>query len=179
MYNTKPATYKKAPDILSPVNPAFIAHEKFIKDETKRHPELAEPREMRPYKNWGGADMNDPKYQFCAGDKLLHREGGYFIPAAEPVMVLRGKDVTVLAAVIAYIEALEEMNPHPTVDDHLAGSMERLHTIYNYQIENSSIVGVGCSQVHHSGSELILQKAYSKLVELGYVGETKKRGVQP
>ncbi len=75
--------------------------------------------------------MNDPKYKCCKGDKFWHREGHYFIEALEPVMVLRGKDVTSLIAIMAYVDILLGMEGHPTVDSHLESSTERLFTFYN------------------------------------------------
>ncbi len=113
--------------------------------------------------------MNDPKYKACKGDKFWHREGRYFIEASEPVMVLRGKDVASLAAIMAYVEILMGMEGHPTVDSHIESSTERLFTFYNYQKNNADKAGVGCSQKHHSGSEKIIIRAGELLKELGFI----------
>ena len=113
--------------------------------------------------------MNDPKYQFGDTDKLHHRGGGYIISDDEPGMVLRGKDVTSLAATIAYVQALLDMSENEVVNSHLDSSLERLHTFWKYQT-TSGVSGVGCSQKHHSGSEQYIKKAedllrYMKLVK--------------
>ena len=110
--------------------------------------------------------MNDPKYKFGDTDVLRHRSGEYDIAPDEPVMVLRGKDVTALHAVTAYVRVLLAMEPSDVVDSHLDSSIERLRTFYLYQTATPSVAGVGCSQKHHSGSEKLLEDAYKLLVEL-------------
>jgi hypothetical protein len=109
--------------------------------------------------------MNDPKYQFGDTDRLYHRTGEYFIDENEPVMVLRGKDVTALHACMMYVQVLLDMEPNEVVDSHLDSSIERLKTFYLYQT-SSGVSGVGCSQKHHSGSEKILDKARVMLLAL-------------
>ena len=109
--------------------------------------------------------MNDPKYKFGDTDRLYHRGGEYFISEDEPVMVLRGKDVTCLAAVCAYVQALLDMSENEVVNSHLDSSLERLRVFYEYQT-TSGVAGVGCSQKHHSGSEQYIEKAEKMLREL-------------
>lgn len=111
-----------------------------------------------------GIGVNDPKYKFGSDDSIYHRYGEYFIEPDEPVMLLRGKDVTSLAAILGYINALESMYPNDIVDSHLDSSLERLHAFWLYQI-SSGKSGVGCSQKHHSGSELYICEAETKLRE--------------
>lgn len=112
--------------------------------------------------------MNDPKYKFGDTDKLLHRGGGYFISDDEPVMVLRGKDVTSLAALIGYVSALLDMSENEVVNSHLDSSLERLLTFYKYQT-SSGVAGVGCSQKHHSGSERWIERAKDLLVNTNMI----------
>jgi hypothetical protein len=113
----------------------------------------------------GGFKMNDPKYYPCCG-RLMHTEGEYFIPEDEPIMMLRGKDVTSLAAIVAYVKELMRMEDTETVRSHLESSVERLKTIYKYQIENSDKAGVGCSQIWHSTSDEILKRAGDLINEI-------------
>ena len=91
--------------------------------------------------------------------------GEYFIDENEPVMVLRGKDVTCLAAVCAYVQALLDMSENEVVNSHLDSSLERLRVFWKYQT-TSGVAGVGCSQKHHSGSEQYIAKTESLLREL-------------
>jgi len=115
--------------------------------------------------------MNDPKYKFGENDRLYHRFGEYFIDKDEPVMVLRGKDVTSLAALIGYVKALLEMSENEVVNSHLDSSLERLVSFYKYQT-TSGVAGVGCSQKHHSGSEQYIEKARSLLIETNMIKST-------
>lgn len=104
---------------------------------------------------------HDPKYEFGAADVLWRcgdNNDGYIVPLGEPVMVLRGKDVTSLVAICAYIEALDWMDMHPVVKSQLESSFERLRTFYKYQIDKDK-QGVIDSQKHHSGFEKILERA--------------------
>ena len=112
--------------------------------------------------------MNDPKYKFGDTDKLYHRTSEYFISDDEPVMVLRGKDVTSLAAICEYVQALLDMSENEVVNSHLDSSMERLKSFWEYQT-TSGVSGVGCSQKHHSGSEQYIAKAEKLLKELKYI----------
>ena len=116
--------------------------------------------------------MNDPKYKFGETDRLWHRDGRYFIDECEPVMVLRGKDVTSLAAICAYVQSLLDMSENEVVNSHLDSSMERLKSFWVYQT-TSGVSGVGCSQKHHSGSEQYIEKAEKLLRELKYIGSAK------
>lgn len=101
---------------------------------------------------------HDPKYRFGKDDSIWHRESEYYVDPDEPVMLLRGKDVTALHACIMYVEILMSMPPNETVDSHLTSSLERLKTFYVYQT-TSGVAGVGCSQKHHGGSEKIIERA--------------------
>ena len=112
--------------------------------------------------------MNDPKYKFGDTDKLYHRHGEYFIDKNEPVMVLRGKDVTSLAAICAYVQTLLDMKENEVVNSHLDSSIERLRVFWEYQT-TSGVSGVGCSQKHHSGSEKHIADAETLLRELRIV----------
>jgi hypothetical protein len=117
--------------------------------------------------------MNDPKYKFGADDQLFHRIGEYFIDKNEPVMVLRGKDVTSLAAICGYVNALLDMSENEIVNSHLDSSLERLKTFYEYQT-TSGVAGVGCSQKHHSNSEQYIKKTELLLTELRLIkGQNK------
>ena len=109
--------------------------------------------------------MNDPKYKFGDSDRLYHRGGEYFIDQNEPVMVLRGKDVTCLAAICAYVQALLDMSENEVVNSHLDSSLERLRVFWEYQT-TSGVAGVGCSQKHHSGSEKYIAETEILLREL-------------
>ena len=110
--------------------------------------------------------MNDPKYRFGDTDRLFHRTGLYEIEADEPVMVLRGKDVTALHACMMYVEILLGMPENEVVNSHLDSSIERLAASYIYQTTNTKKTGVGCSQKHHGGSERIIERARAMLIEL-------------
>jgi len=116
--------------------------------------------------------MNDPKYKFGDTDRLYHRTGEYFIDENEPVMVLRGKDVTSLAAIIGYVSALLDMSENEVVNSHLDSSLERLKTFYEFQT-TSGVTGVGCSQKHHSGSEQYIEKARSLLLEMRMIKDSE------
>lgn len=107
---------------------------------------------------------HDPKYRFGQDDTIWHRESEYYVDPDEPVMLLRGKDVTALHACIMYVEILLDMPPNETVDSHLKSSFERLRVFYEYQ-KHSGVAGVGCSQKHHGGSEKIIDRAEALLRE--------------
>lgn len=109
--------------------------------------------------------MNDPKYRFGDTDRLFHRTGLYEIDQSEPVMVMRGKDVTALYACMCYVRVLLDMPENEVVNSHLDSSIERLATFYQYQT-TSGKSGVGCSQKHHGGSEKIIEQARALLLEL-------------
>jgi hypothetical protein len=104
--------------------------------------------------------MNDPKYSA----KLCHIDG-YIIPDDEPIMVLRGKDVGALVAIVAYIEMLEGEHPNAVINSHLDSAIERLETFYRYQLDNPGLQTVGCSNRNHGLSKHYIAKAYKKLAE--------------
>lgn len=110
--------------------------------------------------------MNDPKYRFGDTDRLFHRTGIYEIDADEPVMVMRGKDVTALHACMCYVRVLLDMPENEVVNSHLDSSIERLATFYRYQTTNREKSGVGCSQKNHGGSERIIDEARALLLDL-------------
>lgn len=120
------------------------------------------------------AQVHDPKYQFGAEDRIYHRGGEYYVPESEPVMLLRGKDVTALHACLCYVNVLLEMDSSDVVESHLTSSLERLLAFYRYQTENPHVSGVGCSQKHHSGSEKIIEEARLKLVELRMIADLRR-----
>lgn len=86
---------------------------------------------------------HDPKYAWQDG-RVLHREGGYLLPADEPVMLLRGKDVAVPHMIRAYIALLEAQPQTQIVKDHIASATERLTTIEHWQVEHADRAGLGC-----------------------------------
>lgn len=101
--------------------------------------------------------MNDPKYTPMVNG-LWHNEGKYFVPPNEPIMTLRGKDVTSLVAVTAYVKALLDCSQTATVESHLNSSIERLAAIYKYQLDGIA-PGVGCSQEYHNQSAVWILEA--------------------
>jgi len=103
--------------------------------------------------------MQDPKYRFGYSDHVFHRDYNYVVPSDEPLMLLRGKDVTSLAAIIGYIDALYHMQPTETVRQHILSSVERLREFYRYQVNNAEKAGVKCSQLWHDTSDKILERA--------------------
>ena len=116
----------------------------------------------------------DPKY--TPTDQGLMHEDGYIIPADEPIMVFRGKDIGALLAIIEYIEMLEDQpQAMPTIVSHTASASERLVAFYCYQINNPELQSVGCSQRSHSDTHYILERARLKLEELGLLGSLSGR----
>ena len=109
--------------------------------------------------------MSDPKY-FAQGDKIYH-EDGYEIPADEPLMVFRGKDIGSLDAICEYVEMLQDQPQNKTVVSHLHSSTERLKAFYLYQVNNPELQSVGCSQKAHEGVSRFLTRARNLLLELG------------
>ena len=73
--------------------------------------------------------------------------GEYFIDENEPVMVLRGKDVTCLAAICAYVQALLDMNENEVVNSHLDSSLERLRVFWEYQTTSGVAGGQSLEQL--------------------------------
>lgn len=86
--------------------------------------------------------MNDPKYDIVDG-RLWHREGRYFVPEEEPVMVLRGKDPVALELIRRYLEC--------GVDDgHRVSATERLNAFASYQEKYPERTKIGC-HLHKEG----------------------------
>ena len=111
--------------------------------------------------------MNDPKYDL---GKIRHIEHDYIVDPNEPCMLLRGKDVGALQAIISYIQMLETelaYNPNYVINSHLDSSIERLNAFYKYQYENPSLQSVGCSNSNHGLSGLYMKKAYALLCKWG------------
>ena len=102
--------------------------------------------------------MNDPKYK-PTDLGIIHVEGNYLVPRDEPIMMLRAKDVTSLVAIMAYMEALKDMEFTEDVMKHLESSTERFEAFLKYQEENKDIQSVGCNQKSHSTGQWILCKA--------------------
>ena len=111
--------------------------------------------------------MNDPKY--LPTDAGFLHEDGYIIPADEPVMVFRGKDIGSLSAIVDYIEMLQDQTDAPTIASHLESATERLLAFYTYQVNNPELQSVGCSRRSHSDSALFLGLAKRKLEELNAI----------
>ena len=94
---------------------------------------------------------NDPKYRFGEEDRVLHREGGYFLPDDEPVVLFRGKDVGTLVALQAYHDFMEYVAAHADNDHarsvaaaHATSISERLDTIREFQRAHPERTGLGC-----------------------------------
>ena len=87
---------------------------------------------------------HDPKYGFVDG-KIWNKNGNYFLPNDEPVIVFRGKDQATLAAILGYIECLEKQDQTPHVLEHIRTATERLNTIMDFQITNPERDGIGCT----------------------------------
>ena len=104
--------------------------------------------------------MNDPKYNVM----LCHADG-YIISPDEPVMLLRGKDVGALVAIVAYVEMLEGEHPNAVINSHLDSSLERLEAFYTYQKENPDLQTIGCSRRNHGLAQHYIGMAYQKLVK--------------
>lgn len=89
---------------------------------------------------------HDPKYGFVDG-KIWNKNGGYFLPGDEPVIVFRGKDQATLSAIMGYIECLEKQDQTPHVQEHIRTATERLNTIMDFQLSNPDRAGIGCTTV--------------------------------
>ena len=112
--------------------------------------------------------QNDPKY--LPTDAGLMHEDGYIVPLDEPCMILRGKDVGALLAIVEYIEMLEDQpQAMPTIISHSQSASERLLAFYNYQIDNPHLQSVGCSQRSHVDTIYIIERARHKLRGLGMI----------
>jgi hypothetical protein len=109
--------------------------------------------------------MSDPKY--TPTDEGIYHEDGYLLPVDEPLMILRGKDIGALNAIVDYVEMLQDQVPQsPTVVSHIKSSIERLISFYNYQVNNPELQSVGCSIRSHVDSIYFLKRAKSKIDEL-------------
>ena len=104
--------------------------------------------------------MNDPKYQ----PKICHIDG-YMLPDDEPIMLLRGKDVGALVAIVAYIDMLEGEHPNAVINSHLDSSLERLEAFYTYQRDNPQLQTIGCSNRNHGLAKQYMGRAYKKLAQ--------------
>jgi hypothetical protein len=95
--------------------------------------------------------MHDPKYQLGSEDAVFHREGEYFLPADEPLVVFRGKDVGTLVALDAYRRFMEYVSQNADSSHarsvaraHADSIMERIETIKAFQLEHPDRTGLGC-----------------------------------
>jgi len=80
--------------------------------------------------------LNDPKYDIRKG-KLWHREGKYFVPDEEPVMILRGKDPVALKMIETYISCCDDVH-------HVKSATERLLSFSKYQATYPERTVIGC-----------------------------------
>jgi hypothetical protein len=94
---------------------------------------------------------NDPKYRFGDDDRVFHREGGYFLPDDEPVVLFRGKDVGTLVALDAYKKFMEYVAAHAdnahargVAEAHASSIQERIETLRTFQSKNPDRAGLGC-----------------------------------
>jgi len=95
--------------------------------------------------------LHDPKYRFGSEDAVFHRQGGYFLPADEPLVLFRGKDVGTLVALDAYRRFMEHVSvnadtPHAraVARAHADSITERIATIKVFQLEHPERTGLGC-----------------------------------
>ena len=90
-----------------------------------------------------GEVVNDPKYIF-QDNRIFSANGGYWIPADEPVIVFRGKDQASISAIIGYIECLSKQNQTEHVKEHIKTSRERLNAFLDFQTTHHDMIGIGC-----------------------------------
>jgi hypothetical protein len=95
--------------------------------------------------------MHDPKYRFGHEDTVYHRSGGYYLPADEPVVLFRGKDVGTLVALTAYrhfmdyvAENADTQHARDVAGAHAESIAERIETIRAFQREHPERTGLGC-----------------------------------
>jgi hypothetical protein len=95
--------------------------------------------------------MHDPKYRLGADDTVFHRDGGYFLPEDEPLVLFRGKDVGTLVALNAYKEFMKYVSHHADTEHardvaraHANSITERLATIEEFQRDNPDRTCLGC-----------------------------------
>jgi hypothetical protein len=86
----------------------------------------------------------DPKYEWHEG-RVWNREGGYFIPEDEPVMLFRGKSAETPRLVRAYIAFMQAQEQTPDVIAHTESAQRHLETIERFQQKYPERVGLGCS----------------------------------
>jgi hypothetical protein len=93
----------------------------------------------------------DPKYRFGEDDRVFHREGGYFLPDDEPVVLFRGKDVGTLVALEAYLQFMlyvadnaDTEHARTVARDHATSISERIETIRQFQLDHPERTGLGC-----------------------------------
>lgn len=94
---------------------------------------------------------HDPKYQLGEDDRVLHRAGGYYLPADEPLVVFRGKDVGTLVALDAYKAFMEYVAEHADTEHarevaraHALSINERIQKIRQFQLDHPERTGLGC-----------------------------------
>jgi hypothetical protein len=95
--------------------------------------------------------VHDPKYQFGSEDAVYHRDGEYFLPDDEPLVLFRGKDVGTLVALDAYRKFMEHVSAHAETAHarivaraHADSIAERLVAISAFQADNPDRTGLGC-----------------------------------
>jgi hypothetical protein len=95
--------------------------------------------------------MHDPKYRFGSEDAVFHRQGGYFLPDDEPLVLFRGKDVGTLVALDAYRHFMEYVSRNAdssharaVARSHADSIAERIEVIKAFQLENPERTGLGC-----------------------------------
>ena len=108
--------------------------------------------------------MNDPKY--IPKDDGLYHIDGYKLPADEPVMTFRGKDIGALYAIVEYIEMLLHHEMNDVIMSHLLSSTERLQAFYDYQTNNPDLQSIGCTRESHHDYDQIILRAKDLLEEL-------------
>lgn len=94
---------------------------------------------------------HDPKYQLGEDDAVFHRAGGYYLPADEPLVVFRGKDVGTLVALDAYQRFMDYVALHADTEhardvarSHSESIGERIEAIQAFQREHPERTGLGC-----------------------------------
>jgi hypothetical protein len=86
--------------------------------------------------------MNDPKYDIRDG-RLWHREGKYYVPEEEPVMILRGKDPQALVMIAMYVLTAGD-------EAHRISATERRDAFRAYQERYPERTKIGC-HLHTEG----------------------------
>lgn len=93
----------------------------------------------------------DPKYKFGDNDKIYHREGQYWLPEDEPVIVFRGKDLGTIIAMQEYKQFMQHIEKttnnaaaRKIAIEHIKSITERIRTIQEFQEQNPTRIGLGC-----------------------------------